>query len=124
MRISAIIPSYNRRHTLERALQSVFAQTSPVDEVILVDDGSSDDSAEMTAQRFPDVKVIRQSNRGVSAARNRGIRAARHDWIALLDSLAQRVQGIRRASAWSGVNAEIVGSRDREQPYGRHRQPR
>jgi glycosyltransferase involved in cell wall biosynthesis len=59
MRISAVIPSYNRRHTLERALQSVFAQTSPVDEVILVDDGSTDDSAEMTAQLFPDVKVIR-----------------------------------------------------------------
>jgi len=102
MRISAVIPSYNRRHTLERALQSVFAQTSPVDEVILVDDGSTDDSAEMTAQLFPDVKVIRQSNRGVSAARNRGIMAARHDWIALLDSddswLAHKIEAIREAA--------------------------
>jgi len=102
MRISVVIPSYNRRHTLKRALQSVIEQTSAVDEIILVDDGSSDDSAAMTAQLFPDVKVIRQSNRGVSAARNRGIRAARHDWVALLDSddswLAHKIQSIREAA--------------------------
>ena len=102
MRISVVIPSYNRRHTLERALRSVIEQTSPVDEIILVDDGSTDDSAAMTAQLFPDVKLIRQSNRGVSAARNRGIRAARHDWIALLDSddswLAHKIQSIREAA--------------------------
>jgi glycosyltransferase involved in cell wall biosynthesis len=102
MRISAVIPSYNRRHSLERALQSVFAQTSPVDEVILVDDGSTDDSAAMTARRFPEAKIIRQPNRGVSAARNSGIRAARHDWIALLDSddswLPQKILRIREAA--------------------------
>ena len=102
MRISVVIPSYNRRHTLERALQSVIEQTSAVDEIILVDDGSTDDSAAMTAQLFPDVKLIRQSNRGVSAARNCGIRAARHDWIALLDSddswLAHKIQSIREAA--------------------------
>ncbi|MCP4472531.1 MAG: glycosyltransferase family 2 protein [Gammaproteobacteria bacterium] len=102
MRISVVIPSYNRRHTLERALQSVFEQTSPVDEVILVDDGSTDDSAVMTAQLFPETKIIRQSNHGVSAARNRGIRAARHDWIALLDSddswLPHKIQSIREAA--------------------------
>jgi len=98
VRISVVIPSYNRRHTLERALRSVIEQTSAVDEIILVDDGSTDDSAAMTAQLFPDVKLIRQSNRGVSAARNSGIRAARHDWIALLDSddswLAHKIQSI------------------------------
>jgi glycosyltransferase involved in cell wall biosynthesis len=102
MRISTVIPSYNRRHSLERALRSVLEQTSPVDEIILVDDGSSDDSAEMTAQLFPGVKIIRQSNRGVSAARNRGIGAARHDWIALLDSddswLPHKIQSIREAA--------------------------
>jgi len=102
VRISVVIPSYNRRHTLERALRSVIEQTSAVDEIILVDDGSTDDSAAMTAQLFPDVKLIRQSNRGVSAARNSGIRAARHDWIALLDSddswLAHKIQSIREAA--------------------------
>jgi glycosyltransferase involved in cell wall biosynthesis len=102
VRISVVIPSYNRGHTLERALRSVIEQTSAVDEIILVDDGSTDDSTEMTAQLFPDVKLIRQSNRGVSAARNRGIRAARHDWIALLDSddswLPHKIQSIREAA--------------------------
>jgi len=102
VRISVVIPSYNRRHTLERALRSVIEQTSAVDEIILVDDGSTDDSAAMTTQLFPDIKLIRQSNRGVSAARNRGIRAARHDWIALLDSddswLPHKIQSIREAA--------------------------
>ncbi len=86
MRISVVIPSYNRHDTLTRALQSVFAQTSPVDEAILVDDGSTDLSAEMAERDFPTVRIIRQANRGVSAARNRGIAAARFEWIALLDS--------------------------------------
>ena len=86
MRISVVIPSYNRKHTLERALQSVFEQTSPVDEVILVDDGSTDGSSDMVRQRFPQVTVINQPNQGVSAARNRGIVAAQFEWIALLDS--------------------------------------
>jgi len=101
MRISVVIPSYNRRHTLERALQSVFDQTSPVDEVILVDDGSTDGSSEMVRQLFPEVKVLTQPNLGVSAARNRGIAAARFAWIALLDSddswLPQKIDQIRRA---------------------------
>jgi len=86
MQISVVIPSYNRRHTLERALQSVYQQSSKVDEVILVDDGSNDDSDLMVAREFPETKIIRQANFGVSAARNRGIESARFEWIALLDS--------------------------------------
>ena len=101
MRISAVIPSYNRRHTLERALQSVFAQTSPVDEVIVVDDGSTDGSSDMVRLRFPQVTVISQPNQGVSAARNRGIVAAQFEWIALLDSddswLPQKIDRVRNA---------------------------
>ena len=101
MRISVVIPSYNRRHTLERALQSVFDQTSAVDEVILVDDGSTDGSSEMVRQLFPEVKVFTQPNLGVSAARNRGIAAARLAWIAFLDSddswLPRKIDQIRRA---------------------------
>ena len=86
MQISVVIPCFNRRHTLARALNSVFAQTSPTQEVIVVDDGSSDGSAELVASDYPQVTLIRQRNRGVSAARNRGIDAAEGDWIALLDS--------------------------------------
>jgi len=101
MQISVVIPSYNRRHTLQRALKSVFEQRSAVDEVILVDDGSNDGSAEMVAREFPTVRMIRQPNLGVSAARNRGIEAARHDWIALLDSddswLPLKIEKIRAA---------------------------
>ena len=103
MRISVVIPSYNRAHTLRRALQSVFDQSAAVDEVILVDDGSTDDSAAMVAREFPGVIVIRQSNAGVSAARNKGIEAAQYDWIALLDSddcwLPHKIQTVRDAAA-------------------------
>lgn len=110
MRISAVIPSFNRRHTLERALQSVYRQTSPVDEVILVDDGSTDGSHAMVAARFPRVKIIRQPNRGVSAARNRGIEAARSDWIALLDSddcwLPQKIERVR--GAWRSDPDQVL----------------
>lgn len=101
MRISVVIPSYNRRHTLERALRSVFLQSSKVDEVILVDDGSTDASAELVAHKFPGVKILRQANLGVSAARNRGIEAAQFEWIALLDSddswHAHKIEKIRAA---------------------------
>lgn len=103
MRISVVIPSYNRAHTLQRALQSVFAQSSAVDEVILVDDGSTDDSAAMVARDFPEVIIIRQPNRGVSAARNKGIETAQHNWIALLDSddcwLPHKIQTVRDTAA-------------------------
>lgn len=103
MRISVVIPSCNRAALLERALQSVFAQTSPVDEVIVVDDGSTDASAELIRDRFSEARLIRQPNRGVSAARNRGIAAARFEWIALLDSddswHADKIARIRETAA-------------------------
>ncbi len=103
MQISVVIPSHNRGHSLDRALQSVYAQTSAVDEVILVDDGSSDGSAARAETQFPGLVVIQQSQRGVSAARNRGILAARHDWIALLDSddswQPEKIETIRKAAA-------------------------
>ena len=101
MQISVVIPSYNRRHTLERALQSVYQQSSRVDEVILVDDGSTDGSVLVIAREFPQTKIIRQANFGVSAARNRGIESARFEWIALLDSddswLPEKIEKIRNA---------------------------
>ncbi len=86
MRISVVIPSHNRRHTLERALQSVIGQRSAVDEIIVVDDGSTDGTADLLRTSYPGVRLLAQPNRGVSAARNAGIEAARFEWIALLDS--------------------------------------
>ena len=84
--ISVVIPTYNRAVLLKRALDSVLAQTLPVDEVIIVNDGSTDNTSSMLKSRYPEVNLIEQNNQGVSAARNTGIVAARHDWIALLDS--------------------------------------
>ncbi len=84
--VSVIIPTYNRAHVLPRALASVRAQTHAVTEIIVVDDGSADDSAALVAREFPEAFVISQPNHGVSHARNRGIDAASGDWLAFLDS--------------------------------------
>lgn len=87
MRISVIIPTYNRLVQVTRAIESVLAQTVKVDQIIVIDDGSTDGSAEAISLRYgPGVLVIRQDNAGVSSARNRGIREAEGDWIAFLDS--------------------------------------
>ena len=84
--VSVVIPTYNRVHLLERALDSVLRQTLAADEIIVVDDGSTDNTASTLKSFHPEAKLIQQDNLGVSAARNTGISAARHDWIALLDS--------------------------------------
>ena len=84
--VSVVIPTYNRINYLPRALDSVAAQTRPVTEIIVVDDGSTDGTAECIRSRYPEVNVIRQANHGVSHARNTGIRNVTGDWIAFLDS--------------------------------------
>lgn len=84
--VSVVIPTYNRVAYITRALDSVAAQTCPPLEIIVVDDGSTDGTADMLRRDYPRVKVIRQANRGVSHARNTGIGAASGDWIAFLDS--------------------------------------
>ena len=84
--VSAIIPTFNRVHLLERALRSVFDQSVPLLEVIVVDDGSTDGTSEWVARAFPEAVLMIQPNLGVSRARNRGIEAAKGDWITFLDS--------------------------------------
>lgn len=86
MNISVIIPVFERRDLIARALASVATQSLPASEIIVVDDGSIDGTADVVRRNFPQVKLIRQPHRGVSAARNRGIEQAAGDWIALLDS--------------------------------------
>jgi glycosyltransferase involved in cell wall biosynthesis len=87
LRVSALIPTYNRRTQVLRAIDSVLAQTAPVDEIVVVDDGSPDGSAEAIRSRYGSrVTLLQQENAGVSAARNRGICEARGEWIAFLDS--------------------------------------
>ncbi len=85
-RVSVIIPTYNRCKILQEALQSVFAQTFRHYEVIVVDDGSTDDTAARMARLDDRVHYMYQPNAGQARARNRGIRAARGELIAFLDS--------------------------------------
>ena len=82
--VSVIVPVHDGARYLRAALESVFAQTYRSFEVIVVDDGSVDDSG-VIAQGFPDVRYIHQANQGVAVARNNGIEAARGDFFAFLD---------------------------------------
>ncbi len=87
MSVSVIIPTYNRCSQVFRAIDCALAQTLPVDEIIVVDDGSTDGTADSVERHYgSQVRVLRQANSGVSAARNLGIREASGEWIALLDS--------------------------------------
>ncbi|MHC4551242.1 MAG: glycosyltransferase family 2 protein, partial [Planctomycetota bacterium] len=86
MKISVVIPAYNAERTIGRAIDSVLAQTRAADEVIVVDDGSTDGTADVVRGYGEKVMLIQQENAGVSVARNKGIEAATSDWIAFLDS--------------------------------------
>jgi len=86
VKISVIIPVYNREHTIARALDSAIVQRYQADEIIVVDDGSEDGTLTII-NGYKEVQIIKhEKNIGVAAARNTGIRAARNEWIAFLDS--------------------------------------
>jgi len=84
--VSVIIPTYNRVALLSRAIDSVLTQSHRNFELIVVDDGSSDETPALLASYGPAITWLRQENRGPAAARNAGIRAARHPLLAFLDS--------------------------------------
>ena len=85
MKISAIIPSFNREEHLPIAINSIKNQTYHINEIIIIDDGSTDSTQEIL-KKINNIKVIRTENFGVSHARNIGIKASKNDWIAFLDS--------------------------------------
>jgi len=87
MKITVIIPTHNREKLLAKTLESVLNQTVEVDEIIIIDDGSTDDTKALILQYDNNIiKYINQKNNGVSSARNHGIRLASNKWLCFLDS--------------------------------------
>ncbi|MDQ6733562.1 MAG: glycosyltransferase family 2 protein [Nitrospirota bacterium] len=83
--VTVVIPCYQHGHVPGEAIESVLAQTHPYYDVIVVDDGSPDHTAEV-ASRYPGVRYLRQDNRGVSAAHNAGLRRSRGTYVVFLDA--------------------------------------
>ncbi len=84
--VSVIIPSYNAERWIKSTIDSVLAQTYSNIEIIVVDDGSTDESVSVISKNYPEIKLITQKNQGVAAARNKGIENASSEWIAFLDA--------------------------------------
>lgn len=104
MTVSVIIPAFDTAKTIRHALDSALAQTYPVHEIVVVDDGSRDDTPALVASYGRPVRLLRQSNQGPSVARNRGVAAATGDWVAFLDSDDARV------ASWRRLRTEVDGS--------------
>ena len=107
--ISVVIPSYNAGALLRETLDSALAQSRPAHEIIVVDDGSTDDTAQIVGEYGGAVRYLWQQNQGQGCARNTGIEAATGNWIALLDSddlfLPDR---LRRAAETIEANPQLV----------------
>jgi glycosyltransferase involved in cell wall biosynthesis len=125
--VSVVVPLYNKERYIRRCLDSICRQTMPDFEAVVVDDGSSDRSADMAeAVGDPRIRVIRQENRGEGGARNRGIQEARGELIAFLDAddewlpgFLEAIVALRRAYPEAGILATGYrryrnGSRDVE----------
>src|SRR5688500_8996836 len=83
--VSVVIPCYNQAHYLSEAVESALAQSYGSVETFVVDDGSADNSGEISA-RYPRVSYLRQANRGVAAARNAGLAASSGQFVLFLDA--------------------------------------
>jgi glycosyltransferase involved in cell wall biosynthesis len=118
-----IIPAYNRGANAMRAVRSVLEQTEKSVEVLLIDDGSTDDTPQLFANPPERVRYLRKANGGASSARNAGMRHARGEWIALLDSddewtpdkLQRQLEALGThyvAAACRHVHINVDGSRE------------
>ena len=86
MNVSVVIPCFNRIKTLSRSIDSVVNQTYKPSEIIIIDDGSTDGTRDFIIKSYPNIKYFFQPKKGVSSARNKGIRESSSDWVAFLDS--------------------------------------
>ena len=84
--VSAVIPAYNAEQYIRRSIDSVLAQTRPADEIIVVDDGSTDNTAEIVRSYGEKVRLVQKENGGEASARNAGIQSAKCSWISFLDA--------------------------------------
>jgi glycosyltransferase involved in cell wall biosynthesis len=128
--ISAVIPTYNRSALVGRAIESALAQEYAPSEIIVVDDGSTDDTRRVLESYGGKVRCVYQANAGVSAARNRGVREARFEWIAFLDSddcwvsghlrrIVNAIEGTRGEAALYFADLEVAGA-EGESSYWHH----
>jgi cellulose synthase/poly-beta-1,6-N-acetylglucosamine synthase-like glycosyltransferase len=120
--VSIVVPAFNEAVGIERAVRSLAASDYPELEIIVVDDGSTDGTGDLVdGLALPNVKVIRQPNRGKPAALNHGVAAARHDIIAMVDAdtvfeaetLARLVQPLREGEVGGVSGNTKVGNRHR-----------
>jgi glycosyltransferase involved in cell wall biosynthesis len=112
--VSVVIPAYNSGKYIGRCIDSVLAQTLEAEELIVVDDGSTDNTARIVADYGSRIIFIQQENSGASAARNTGVQRATSEWIAFLDAddewlsekLSMQVEHLRRNPelVWAGTN--------------------
>lgn len=117
--VSVIIPCYNQAHFLPETIESVLRQTYSRFEIIVVDDGSSDDTSRIAAS-YKEVRAVRQENQGVAQARNRGLRESSGECVVFLDSddrlrpraLAAGLEALRRApdAAFSYGSADLIAA--------------
>lgn len=132
--VSIIMPTYNRSQKVVRAVESVLDQSFRDFEIIVVDDGSTDDTCQSLAKFGSSITYIRcPLNRGVSAARNAGVRTASAPWIAFLDSddywlrdkLGVQMKFLRRNPEWVACQTEEIWIRRgrRVNPRRKHKKP-
>lgn len=119
MNVSVVVPAYNAAGFIRRAVESALRQSLPPTEIVVIDDGSADATAELARSYGPPVRCVIQANAGSSAARNRGIEEARCEWVGFLDAddewfpskLGRQAEILAShpGLVWCGCNKEEVG---------------
>ncbi|MCP4297266.1 MAG: glycosyltransferase [Proteobacteria bacterium] len=134
-KISVIIPSFNREKTVVRAINSVLEQNYPNIELIVVDDGSSDNTGTILKKKYlKSIILLEQTNQGVSSARNRGVEQSSGKWIAFLDSddywhpkkLAYQIQALELLPDLKILQTQEIWIRNgkRVNPRIKHKKPK